>query len=52
MSGAVTGLQPIGYDGQMKAMNVKAVAINTAMIVACAAAAYAAMVLMLDIHLC
>ncbi len=52
MSGAVTGLQPIGSIGQVKAMKMKAVAINAAMIVAFATAAYAAMLLVLDIHLC
>lgn len=38
--------------GRVNAMKMKAVAINAAMIVAFAAAAYAATVLVLAIHLC
>jgi hypothetical protein len=52
MTGAVTGLRPIGSIGQIKAVKMKAVAINAAMIVAFAAASYAATILVLDIHLC
>lgn len=52
MSGAVTELRPIGSTGQMKATMMKAVAVNAAMIVGFAAAAYAAIILVLDIHLC
>ena len=52
MTGAVTGLRLIGCIDEIKAMKMKAVAINAAMIVGSALAAYAATVLVLDIHLC